>query len=166
MSVASASTGPNWAARVPGGAVLLFLFLSSGLWLGSVLAWEVGQPDFVVGLLVLAAFLPLPWLAVRLRTRPVWALQLRDDRLRVAEALRDAVRDRLPTSIAPERAGHRGLFQGCEMLLRIDDPACLLAVCQSPGESWTTLLLLPESNDRKSLDRLRASIAARVSAPG
>ncbi len=166
MPEPGASTGPRWTPRLPGSSALLFLLLSGGLWTGSLFAWEARQPELVVVLLGLAAFLPLVWLAVRQRTRPLWALQVREDRRRVADVVREALRDRLPTAIAPESAGHGGLFRGCETLFRLEDPACLLGVRRSPGEPWTTLLLLPQSKDREALDRLRASIAARVSAPG
>src|SRR5881397_3925656 len=85
MSAPPGPAGPGWTRRASGSAVLLFFVLSGGLWLGSVLSWQLGQPEFVVVLLALAAFFPLVWLAVGIRTRPVWALQVREEPTRVAE---------------------------------------------------------------------------------
>ena len=62
---------PPWTRRVPGSSVLLFILLSGGLWMACLLAWEVRQPELVVGLIAVSAFLPIVWLGVRLRTRPV-----------------------------------------------------------------------------------------------
>ncbi len=153
---------PGWTRRVPGSAVLVFIFLSGGLWFGCLLAWEVGQKELVVVLLALGAFLPLLGLAARLRWRPVWAMQVPEDGRRVADLVREALRDRVPRAIAPQDAGHGGMFRGCEPLYRIDEPACLLGVRRSPGDPRTTLLLFPESNDREAVDRLRAAIGRRV----
>src|SRR5256885_7886597 len=77
MSAPPGPAGPGWTRRAAGSAVLLFFVLSGGLWLGSVLSWQLAQPEFVVVLLALAAFFPIAWLAVGMRTRPVWALQVR-----------------------------------------------------------------------------------------
>ena len=162
MSEAKGSARPGWTRRVAGGSVILFILLSGGLWMACLFAWELRQPELVVALLALGAFVPLLWLGVRLRTQPIWALLVPESRVRLVDLLRDALRDRLPTSVAPETAGHGGLLRGCETLLRIEDPACLLGVRRSPGEPWTTVLLLPESKDRAALDRLRASIEDRV----
>ena len=154
---------PAWSRRVPGSSVLLFILLSGGLWMACLLAWEVRQPELVVGLLAVSVFLPIVWLGVRLRTRPVWALQVAADRRAVADALRAATRDRRPTDVSPDQARDDGLFRRCETLLRIDEPACLVGVLRSREEPWTTLLLLPRSRDREALDRLRETIAARLS---
>lgn len=151
-----------WTRRLPGSSVLLFLLFSGGLWMASLLAWEIRQPELVVVLLAVGAFLPILWLGVRLRTRPVWALQVRADRRAVANALRAAISDRHPTEIAPDQAGREGLFRACEILLRVEDPACVVGVQQSSGEPWTTLLLLARSRDHMGLDRLRETIAVRV----
>src|SRR3989449_7783672 len=112
MSAPSGPGGPGWTRRAAGSAVLLFFVLSGGLWLGSVLSWQLAQPEFVVVLLALAAFFPLAWLAVGMRTRPVWALQLREERTRVADAVLEAGRDRHPTPAAPAAAGRAGPFSG------------------------------------------------------
>src|SRR5256885_16459704 len=102
--------GPGWTRRAAGSAVLLFFVLSGGLWLGSVLSWQVGQPEFVVVLLALAAFFRLAWLAVGMRNRPVWALQLRYGPTRVADAVIEAGRDRHPTRASPAEVGLAVLF--------------------------------------------------------
>src|SRR2546421_11821998 len=101
MARPSGPGGPGWTRRAAGSAVLLFFVLPGGLWLGSVLSWQVGHPGFVVVLLALAAFFPLAWLAVGMRTRPVWALQLREEPPRAADAVLEAVRDRPPTRAFP-----------------------------------------------------------------
>ena len=166
MAAPGPGADPGWGRRVPGSAVLGFIFLSGGLWLGSLLAWEVGQAEVVVVLLALGAFLPLLGLAARLRSRPLWALQVPEDAHRVAGVVRATFGDRPPTAITPAEAGHGGVFRGCDPLFRIDQPACLLGVRRFPGDSSTTLLLLPESSDREALDRLRAAIGRRVLPPG
>lgn len=163
MSAPTSRPIPAWTRRVPGSSVLLFLLLSGGLWMACLVAWEFRQPELVVVLLAVGAFLPIVSLGLRLRTRPVWALQIQADRREVADALRAAVRDQRPTEISPEQAGREGLFRRCETLLTIDDPACVVGVQRSSGEPWTTLLLLPRSRDREALDRLRQVIAMRVS---
>ena len=162
MSEAKAPVRPGWTRRVAGSSVILFILLSGGLWLACLFAWQLRQPELVVAFLGLGAFAPVLWLGVRLRTQPIWALLVPEGRVRLVDLLRGALRDRLPTSVASETAGHGGLFRGCETLLRIEDPACLLGVRRSPGDPWTTVLLLPESKDRAALDRLRASIEERV----
>jgi hypothetical protein len=157
---------PEWTRLVPGSAVLGFIFLSGGLWLGCLLAWEAGQPELGLVLLALGAFLPLVRLAARLRRRPVWALQVPEDGRRVADLVREALRDRSTTVMAAPDAGHGGVFRGCDPVLRIDEPACVLGVRGFPGAPSTTLLLLPESSDREEVDRLRVAIGRRVSPPG
>ena len=164
MSVNGSAPARTWTRRAPGSVVLLFLLFSAGLWLGSLFAWEVRQPELVIGLLAIGAFLPVAWLGIRLRTHPVWALQVPADRRAVADALRIALRDRRATEVAPEDAGRERLFRDCETLLRLEDPACLVGVRRASGEPWTTLLLLPRSRDRTALDRLRETIATRVGA--
>src|SRR2546428_11660873 len=119
MSAPSGPGGPGWTRRAAGSAVLLFFVLSGGLWLGSVLSWQLAQPEFVVVLLALAAFFPLAWLAVGMRTRPVWALQVRQEPTRVADAVLAAVRDRHSTRASPADVGRAGLFQGCDPVLLV-----------------------------------------------
>jgi len=130
--------------------------------LGSVLSWQVGQPEFVVVLLALAAFFPLAWLAVGMRTRPVWALQLREEPTRVADAVIEAVRERHPTRASPADVGRAGLFRGCDPVLRVEEPLCFIGIFRSPIDVSTTVLLLPRSKNRESMDRLRAAIRASV----
>src|SRR3989454_6589252 len=117
MSAPQGDAGPGCTRRASGSAVLLFFVLSGALWLGSVLSWQLGQPDLVVVLLALAAFFPLVWLAVGMRTRPVWALQVREEPARVAGAVLDALRDRHPTPAFPADVGRGGLFRGCNPVL-------------------------------------------------
>ena len=154
--------GPGWTRRASGSAVLLFFVLSGGLWLGSVLSWQLAQPEFVVVLLALAAFFPLAWLAVGMRTRPVWALQVRGEPARVAGAVLEALRDRHPTPASPADVGHGGLFRRCNPVLRVEEPLCFIGIFRSPVDASTTVLLFPRSNNRESLDRLRTAIRARV----
>src|SRR5256885_6190507 len=108
MSAPPGPAGPGWTRRAAGSAVLLFFVLSGGLWLGSVLSWHLPQPEFVVVLLALAAFFPTAWLAVGIRTRPVWTLQVREEPARVAAAALEALRDRHPTPAPPPDSGHGG----------------------------------------------------------
>ena len=154
--------GPGWTRRASGSAVLLFFVLSGGLWLGSVLSWQLGQPEFVVVLLALAAFFPLVWLAVGIRTRPVWALQVREEPTRVADAVLEAVRDRHPTPASPADVSRAGLFRGCNPILRVEEPLCFIGIFRSPVDASTTVLLFARSKNRESMDRLRAAIRARV----
>jgi len=144
----------------------MFFLLSGGLWLGSVLSWQVGQPELVVVLLALGAFFPLVWLAVGLRRRPVWGLQIRAEPTRVADAVVEAVRDRHPSRVSPSEVGRGGLFRGCDPVLRIEEPLCIIGVRRSPADSSTTVLLLPQSKNREALDRLRTTIEARVRPSG
>jgi len=162
MSAPQAPARPVWTRRAAGSAVLLFFLLSGGLWLGSVLSWQLGQPELVVVLLALAAFFPLSWLAVEMRTRPVWALQVRDEPTRVADAVLEAVRDRHPTPASPADVGRGGLFRGCNPVLRVEEPNCFIGIFRSPVEASTTVLLFARSSNRESLDRLRSAIRARV----
>lgn len=147
----SAREAPVWVRRVPGSAVILFLALSAGLWVSSLLAWEVRQPEFVVGLLVAASFVPLLWLAARLRSRPLWALQVWAPREAVADAVRRALRDRRITAVDPKEADREGVFRGCEALVRIEDPACLVGVKRDMADPWTTVLMRAASRDRGTL---------------
>src|SRR5437867_9680538 len=162
MSAPPGPAGPGWTRRAAGSAVLLFFVLSGGLWLGSVLSWQVGQPEFVVVLLALAAFFPLAWLAVGMRTRPVWALQVREDPTRVADAVLEAVRDRHPTPASPTDVGRGGLFRGCRPVLRVEEPLCFIGIFRSSVDASTTVLLFSRSKDRESLDRLRTAIRTRL----
>ena len=162
MSAPPGPAGPGWTRRAAGSAVLLFFVLSGGLWLGSVLSWQVGQPEFVVVLLALAAFFPLAWLAVGMRTRPVWALQLREEPTRVADAVIEAVRDLHPTRASPADVGRAGLLRGCDPVLRVEEPPCFIGIFRSSIDASTTVLLLPRSKNRESMDRLRAAIRASV----
>ena len=155
-------TGPGWTRRAAGSAVLLFFVLSGGLWLASVFSWQLGQSELVVALLALAAFFPVVWLAVGIRTRPVWALQVREEPARVAGAVLEALRDRHPTPASPADVGHGGLFRGCNPVLRVEEPLCFIGIFRSPVDASTTVLLFPRSNNRESLDRLRTAIRARV----
>jgi hypothetical protein len=66
------------------------------------------------------------------------------------------------TALSSSTAGHGGVFRGSELVLRIEDPACLLAVRRSSGDSWTTVLVLPLSGDREAIDRLRTTLENRV----
>ena len=162
MSAPSGPGGPGWTRRAAGSAVLLFFVLSGGLWLGSVLSWQVGQPEFVVVLLALAAFFPLAWLAVGMRTRPVWALQVRQEPTRVADAVLAAVRDRHSTPASPADVSRAGLFRGCNPVLRVEDPPCFIGIFRSSVDATTTVLLFARSKNRESMDRLRAAIRASV----
>ncbi len=162
MSEARGPARSGWTRWAPGSAVLLFFLLSGGLWLGSVLSWQVGQPELVVGLLALGAFFPLVWLAVGLRRRPVWGLQIRAEPTRVGDAIVEAVRDRHPTRVSPSDVGRAGLFRGCDPVLRIDEPLCFIGIRRSPADSSTVVLLLPRSKNREALDRLRSIIEACV----
>src|SRR6266571_6859760 len=162
MSGPQGPARPGWTRRAAGSAVLLFFLLSGGLWLGSVLSWQLGQPELVVVLLALAAFFPLGWLAVGMRTHPVWALQVREDPTRVADAVLESIRDRHPTPASPADVGRGGLFRGCDPVLRVDQPLCFIGIFRSPVDASTTVLLFPRSNNRESLDRLRSTIRARV----
>ena len=154
--------GPGWTRRTAGSAVLLFFLLSGGLWLGSVLSWQLGQPELVVVLLALAAFFPLGWLAVGMRTRPVWALQVREEPTHVAEAVLEAVRDGHPTKASPADVSRAGLFRGCNPILRVEEPLCFIGIFRSPVDASTTVLLFARSKNRESMERLRAAIRARV----
>ncbi len=147
MSAPPDPAGPGWTRRAAGSAVLLFFVLSGGLWLGSVLSWQLGQPEFVV---------------VLLGTRPVWALQVREEPARVVDAVLEAVRDRQPTPASPADVGRAGLFRGCNPVLRVEEPFCFIGIFRSPVDASTTVLLLPRSKNRESMDRLRAAIRACV----
>ena len=162
MSAGQGAARPGWTRRAAGSSVLLFFVLSGGLWLGSVLSWQLDQPEFVVVLLALAAFFPLGWLAVGMRTRPVWALQVRQEPTRVADAVREAIRDRNPMPASPADVGRGGLFRGCNPIFRVAEPLCFIAIFRSPVDASTTVLLIPRSPDRVSLDRLRTTIGARL----
>jgi hypothetical protein len=162
MSEARAAARTRWTRRVPGSDVLLFFFLSSALWLACVLSYQYGQPELVVGLLALGAFFPLGWLAVGLRTHPVWALQTRAEPGSVADAVVAAAHDGHPTLASRSDVGRGGLLRGCEPILRIEEPRCFIGVYRSPMDSSTTVLLLTRSSDRAALDRFRTMIEARV----
>src|SRR5438093_3604997 len=112
MSAGQGAARPGWTRRAAGSSVLLFFVLSGGLWLGSVLSWQLDQPEFVVVLLALAAFFPLGWLAVGMRTRPVWALQVRQEATGGADAVREAIRDRNPMAASPADGGSGGGLRG------------------------------------------------------
>ncbi len=161
MSAGATGPTPAWGRWIPGSAVILFLFLSAGLWMASLAADAVGQSVLVVVFLAVAAFVPLAWLAGRIWTRPLWAVRVRDSPEAITAAVRDALRDRLPTQLAAAD-GPEGLFRRCETLLRIDEPACLIGVERSVGGIGTTVLLLPRSRDRRSIDDLRARILSRL----
>src|SRR5439155_26018732 len=131
MSAPPGPAGPGWTRRASGSAVLLFFVLSGGLWLGSVLSWQLGQPEFVVVLLALAAFFPLVWLAVGMRTRPVCALQVRQEPTRVADAVGEAIRDRNPMPASPADVGRGGLFRGCKLIFRVAGPLCFIGIVRA-----------------------------------
>jgi hypothetical protein len=137
---------------------MLFLGLSGGLWLASLLSWEARQPEFVVGLLVAASFVPLVWLGLRLRSRPLWALQVPAPRQAVAEAVRRALRDRRTTAINPREAGREGVFRGCDALLRLEDPECLVGVKRDPEDPWTTVLVRAAPRERGTLRAVQDAI--------
>src|SRR5438876_12384388 len=117
MSAGQGAARPGWTRRAAGSSVLLFFVLSGGLWLGSVLSWQLDQPEFVVVLLALATFFPLGWLAVGMRTPPVWALQVPQEPTRVAAAVRAAIRDRNPIPASPAAGGRGGPCRGCNPVL-------------------------------------------------
>src|SRR5437870_8003394 len=162
MSAPPGPAGPGWTRRASGSAVLLFFVLSGGLWLGGVLSWQLGQPEFVVVLLALAAFFPLVWLAVGIRTRPVWALQVREEPTRVADTVLEDVPDRHPTPASPADVSRAGLLRVCNPLLRVEEPFCFIGIFRSPVDASTTVLLFPRSKNRESAARLRAAIRAVV----
>src|SRR6266568_2064600 len=100
MSARAPGPAPAWSRWIPGSTVILFLLLSGVLWMASIAA------DAIV--LAVAAFVPLAWLGERIRDRPLWALRVRDDPEAVTSAVRDALRDRLPTQLAA-KDGPEGL---------------------------------------------------------
>lgn len=163
--MADPGAGANlvWTRRAPGSSVMLFLFLSAALWIACLLAWEVRQPELVVILLAVAAFVPLVWLVAQLRNRALWALQVRGDTAAILAGLRAALQGRRWAEIVPDQGGREGLFRRCETLLRIEEPACLLGVEAPRADPWTTLLLLPRTKDRDAMDRLRGTISSRLS---
>ena len=161
--MAEARGRPVWVRRVPGSTVMLFLALSAGLWLASLLSWEARQPEFVVALLVLASFVPLIWLAFRLRSRPVWALQVFDARDAVTESVRRSLRERGPMAVDPREVDREGIFRGCETLLHLEDPACLVGVKRGEGEPWTTVLVRARSPDASALRALQDAIVRGLS---
>ena len=157
MTARAPGSAPAWRRWIPGSTVILFLLMSAALWMVSIAADAIGEAVLVVVFLAVAAFVPLAWLGVRLSTRPLWALQVRGDPAAVTSAMRDALRDRLPTQLAAAD-GPEGLFRRCETVLRIDEPACWIGVQRPSGEGGTTVLLLPRSQDRRSIDAVRAQI--------
>ncbi len=161
MTARAPGSAPAWRRWIPGSTVILFLLMSAALWMASIAADAIGQVVLVVVFLAVAAFVPLAWLGVRIGTRPLWALQVRSDSDAVTSAVREALRDRLPTQLAAAD-GPEGLFRRCETLLRIDEPACWIGVQRSAGGGGTTVLLLPQSRGRQSIDALRARIEARL----
>ncbi|HYU05735.1 MAG TPA: hypothetical protein VEM77_00955, partial [Thermoplasmata archaeon] len=118
MSIGASGPAPAWRRWIPGSTVILFLLLSAVLWMASIAAGAIGQAVLVVVFLAVAAFGPIAWLGERIWTRPLWALRVRDDSEAVTSAVRDALRDRLPTQLAAND-GPEGLFRRCETLLRI-----------------------------------------------
>jgi len=162
MSRPRAVLVPGWSRRAAGSSVIGYFLLSGGLWSGCLLAWQVRQPELVVGLLAAGAFVPLVWLAVGQATRPVWALEVPQDPELVSSLLAEALVDRRSVPIVPGAAGHGALFRGCDPLLRIDDPACLVGLRPSTDSPRTMILLVPESSEREAIDALRSRIAATV----
>ena len=162
MSSPRASEGPGWTRRIPGTALLQYFLLSAGLWAACLSAWEFRQPELAVGLLAAGAFVPVLWLAVRLRNSPLWALALPGDPGETAGVLREVLAAHRPVSVVTDQFRHATLFRGCETLLRIEDPVCLLGVFRTTQGPGSTVLLLPESKDRQSIDRLRCTIASRL----
>ena len=150
-----------WRRWVRGSTVLTFLFLIGALWTACLVAWQLGFGLVSVSLLATSAFGPPAWLAIRLRRRPLWALPVRGDQAEVVKSLREALLDRTPTPLSPAD-GPEGLFRRCETLLRIDDPSAWVGLLRSAADSGTTILLLPRSSDRKSVDALRQAIVASL----
>src|SRR6266508_4338500 len=99
MSAGASGPSPAWRRWIPGSTVILFLLLSGALWIVSIAADAIGQAILVVVFLAVAAFVPLAWLAGRIWARPLWAMQVRDDPEVITSAVREALRDRLPTPV-------------------------------------------------------------------
>ena len=162
MADGSATQVLRWTGFAPGGAVVWFVFLTAGLWMGCLVAWEIRQPELVVILLAAGSFVPLIWLGVRMRLRPQWVLRVRGDHAAVEIALRDALSDRDSVPVAPGQSGSLAVFQRCDFVFRIRDPAAVVGLERATGSLWTSIFLLSESEDREALERLRGTIASRL----
>src|SRR5439155_22891208 len=97
-----------------------------------------------------------------MRTLPVWALQVRQEPTRVADAVREAIRDRNPMPASPADVGRGGLFRGCNPIFRVAEPLRFIGIFRSPGDAATTVLLIPRSPDRVPPDRLRTTFRTRL----
>src|SRR5437773_11167777 len=67
---------------------------------------------------------------------------------------------------SPADVGRGGFFRGCNPIFRVAEPLCFIGIFRSPVDASTTVLLIPRSPDRVSLDRLRTTIGGPARSPG
>src|SRR5712691_6950269 len=161
-----AAARPTWTRRVSGSSLAGFFVMTAGLWIASILAWNGNQLELGVVLLALGAFFPLLWVTIRVRMRPIWALRIRGDTDAVADQVRAALIDLSTIPVAAKDPHRDGLFRGLETLVRVENPRALIGFGRAPGDASTTLLLVPESNDRAAVEALKLRIAETIPRQG
>jgi len=161
----SPAARPTWTRRVSGRSLAGFFVMTAGLWIASILAWNGNQLEVGVVLLALGAFFPLLWVAIRVRTRPIWALRVRGDRGAVADQVQAALIDLGTVPVGAKDPRRDGLFRGYDTLVQVENPRALIGFGRTPGDPSTTLLLVPESSNRAAVEALKLRIAERLPRP-
>jgi hypothetical protein len=153
---------PTWTRRLQGWSFLLFFLSLIVLTFLAVQFWNAGDLVLSGYLAGLASVAPLLLVVLVFYALPVWGISVPLPPDVVAEAVASAARGR---SVEPV-AEREGPFAQCVSVVRFVGPACLVGWSTlptypkaAPHTGGSTVVLRPETRDRKAVAAFRESLA-------
>lgn len=166
MAAPSSVLPPTWTRRVQGWSFLVFFLSLIILTFVAVEFWNAGDLVMSGYFAGLASVAPLLLVALAYYAAPLWGISVPLPPDAVARAVADALGGR---KVEPVAERH-GPFARCVSVVRFDEPACVVGWSEVPTftkaaspPSGSTLVLRPESRDRKALASFRESLARALS---
>jgi len=161
----SVAAAPTWSRLTDARPVFGFLALSGGLWLGALVAWQLGRWDLAVVLTGLGAAVPILWMVAHLYWRPAtWVLRVPVDPSTVEIEVLHALREHHATAVVDSAPSGDGLLRGCEKVLRVSSPACIVrwrAATKGTVRVGSALYLVTGPRDAAAVHPLREAISSR-----
>lgn len=161
MAPTSRAAIPAWTRRVQGWSFILFFVSLIVLTFVAVQFWNAADLVMSGYFAGLASVVPLLLVVLVYYVRPVWGLSVPLAPEVVAGAFASAAHGHVVEPVS-EREGP---FSRCAAVVRFKDPACTLGwtaettpPAAGSGRGGSTVVLRPESRDRKAVAALRESL--------
>lgn len=159
------AAAPTWSRLTDARPVFGFLALSGGLWFVALVAWELGRWDLAVILTGLGAAVPIFWMVAHLYWRPsTWVLRVPADPTAVEAAVLQALREHQASAVVDPDGSRVGLLRGCEKVLRVTSPACVVgwrAARKGTVLTGSALYLVTGRREVAAVNTLRQAISRR-----